>query len=86
MMYNNYLNPVKSMKEMQEDARKKNNEEADRLCKNCCLCVGWSGIFIFICYVIIFVIMTFISSLLGKGNKEDEQLLIIEGYLGSGSN
>ena len=32
---------------MREQARKKNDEELDRLCKNCCL-----GIFIYIIYLI----------------------------------
>ena len=82
-MYSNNVYPLKTLEEMQRDAMKRNNEEADRLCKNCFLFIGWISILIFICYVMIFVIVTLISSQFGEGN---EQLVIIEEYLGSRSN
>ena len=43
------------MQSMQEQARKKNDEELDRICKNCCLVVGWLsllGLFGYIIYLI----------------------------------
>jgi len=82
-MYNNNVYPLKTLEGMQRDSMRRNNEEADRLCKNCFLFIGWSGILIFICYVMIFVIVTLISPQFGEGN---EQLIIIEEYLGSRSN
>ena len=36
--------------EMQEQARKKNDEELDRLCNKCCLLIGWSVVFGFFVY------------------------------------
>ena len=44
-----------NMKSMQELARKKNDEELDRICKNCCLVIGWLfvlGLFSYIIYLI----------------------------------
>ena len=76
-MYANNVYPLKTLEEMQRDAMKRNNEEADRICKNCFLFIGWSGILIFICYVLIFVIVTLINTQFGGGN---EQLVIIEEY------
>jgi hypothetical protein len=32
------------MQSMQEQARKKNDEELDRICKNCCLVIGWLSV------------------------------------------
>ncbi len=43
------------MKSLQEQARKKNDEELDRICKNCCLVIGWLfvlGLFSYISYLI----------------------------------
>jgi hypothetical protein len=51
----NSLYGTTDMQRMREQARKKNDEELDRLCKNCCLMVGWIsvlGIFIYIIYLI----------------------------------
>ena len=38
-----------------EAARKRNDEELDKLCKNCCLIIGWSlvlSLFIYYIYLI----------------------------------
>ena len=39
-----------STEELRAMARKKNDAELDRICKNCCLCVGWSFVLIFFIY------------------------------------
>ena len=73
-----------SLEDLQKSARIKNNAEADRVCTNCCLFIGWSVILIFMCYIIGLVLVTLIKSSLEKDESSD-QLLIIEEYLGSGS-
>ena len=75
---------MRTREELERDAVEKHGEEADRICENCLLFIGWISILIFICHIMIFVIVTLISSQLG--NKEGEQLVIIEEYLGSRSN
>ena len=45
-----------SEEERLREQLRKNNEELDRICKNICLCIGWSGVlclFIYIIYMII---------------------------------
>ena len=51
----NSLYEKTDMKSLQEQARKKNDEELDRICKNCCLVIGWLfvfGLFSYISYLI----------------------------------
>jgi len=72
---------MKTLEEMQLDARKKNDAEADRLCKNCQLWIGW-------CTVICLFIWLFV--LIGKISFTDHdnhkgESLIIEEYFGSES-
>ena len=43
---------IKEEKEIQRIALQKNNEELDRICKNICLCIGWSLVLIMFCWVI----------------------------------
>ena len=43
---------IKEEKEIQRIALQKNNEELDRICKNICLCVGWTLVLIMFCWVI----------------------------------
>ncbi len=48
---------VKSLEELQIDARIRNDKKADELCKNIGLCIGWSIVLFIILYVIILIIM-----------------------------
>ena len=43
---------IKEEKEIQRIALQKNNEELDRICKNICLCVGWTLVLIMICWIV----------------------------------
>ena len=43
---------IKEEKEIQRIALQKNNEELDRICKNICLCIGWTIVLILFCWVI----------------------------------
>tara|TARA_B100000035_G_C20781636_1_gene457147 strand:- start:63 stop:269 length:207 start_codon:yes stop_codon:yes gene_type:complete len=43
---------IKEEKEIQRIALQKNNEELDRICKNICLCIGWSLVLIMFCWVV----------------------------------
>tara|TARA_B100000131_G_C17869977_1_gene513790 strand:- start:517 stop:726 length:210 start_codon:yes stop_codon:yes gene_type:complete len=43
---------IKEEKEIQRIALQKNNEELDRICKNICLCIGWSLVLIMFCWII----------------------------------
>ena len=80
----NNVYPMKTLGEMQEDARKKNNEEGRRICRCSVFCLCWSLILLFTCYILVFVSIILIRSSL----EDEEQLLIIKEYLegGSGSN
>jgi len=79
-MYQSYQ--MKSLEEMQEDARKKNLEEADKLCKNICLCVGWSSILLGFCYLIIMIIVVSINA----PKKSNSILIVEEAIISSNSN
>ena len=83
---NNYVNPVKSLEKLQAESRVKNQAEADLLCKNICLCLGWCAVLLFICYLIIMIIIVGIHRFdTGCEDKKCEELLIIEEYYSSGS-
>lgn len=43
---------IKEEEEIRRIALQKNNEELDRICKNICLCIGWSLVLIMFCWVI----------------------------------
>ena len=43
---------IKEENEIQRIALQKNNEELDRICKNICLCIGWTLVFIMFCWVV----------------------------------
>lgn len=73
---------MKSLEEMQEDARKKNIEDADKLCKNICLCIGWSSILLGFCYLIIM----FIVISLTDTEKSNSILIVEEAIISSNSN
>ena len=78
-MRDNYVNPMKSLEELQEESRVRNQAEADRLCKNICLCIGWSSLILFFCYFIIFIVIVGIQGLnTNHPDKKYEELLIIE--------
>jgi hypothetical protein len=89
-MMDNYVNPIKSksLEELQEATRKRNQVEADRLCKNICLCIGWSFVLFFICYLIIFSIIMKIHEFDTNcsDKKRCEEFMIIEEYSGSEGN
>tara|TARA_B110000305_G_C18834019_1_gene357071 strand:- start:184 stop:405 length:222 start_codon:yes stop_codon:yes gene_type:complete len=72
---------MKTLEEMQADARKKNDAEADRLCKKCQLCIGW-------CTVICLFIWSFtliIKISFTDFDNHNGKSLIIEEFFGSGS-
>lgn len=43
---------IKEEEEIQRIALQKNNEELDRICKNICLCIGWTLVLIMFCWVV----------------------------------
>ena len=54
-MFNNTHKLNSEEVERLEAARKRNDEELDKLCKNCCLIIGWSlvlSLFIYYIYLI----------------------------------
>ena len=73
---------MKSLEEMQEDARKKNIEDADKLCKNICLCIGWSSILLGFCYLIIMIIVISLTDT----EKSNSILIVEEAIISSNSN
>jgi len=73
---------IKSLEEMQEDARKKNIEDADKLCKNICLCIGWSSILLGFCYLIIMIIVICLTDT----EKSNSILIVEEAITSSNSN
>ena len=76
----NNVYPMKTLGEMQEDARKKNNEDGRRICRCSVFCLCWSLILLFTCYILVFV-----SIILIRSSKDEEQIFIIKEYLESGS-
>ena len=89
-MRDNYVNPIKSnsLKDLQEASRRRNQVEADRLCKSICLCIGWSFVLFFICYLIVFsIIIAFSGNTNCSDKKRCGEIMIIEEYYsGSGGN
>jgi hypothetical protein len=79
-MNSNYVYPMKTLKEMQEDAMKKNNGEIERKCRCPFFCLCWSLLLLFTCYILVFV-----SIILIRSSKDEEQIFIIKEYLESGS-
>ena len=79
-MNSNYVYPMKTLKEMQEDAMKKNNGEIERKCRCSFFCLCWSLLLLFTCYILVFV-----SIILIRSSKDEEQIFIIKEYLESGS-
>jgi hypothetical protein len=83
---NNYVNPVemrvgKSLEELQGESRKRNLAEADRLCKNICLCIGWSFVLMMLFYLIITIfIITLFDTQGCPGDKRCNEFMIIEDY------
>jgi hypothetical protein len=72
-----YVNP---MEDLQEESRLRNQAEADRLCKNICLCIGWSSLLLFFCYIILVSIVMKLGGFDDCPDKKCEELLIIEEY------
>jgi hypothetical protein len=72
---------MKTLEEMKSDARKNNDAEADRLCKNCQLLIGWCTVLLL--FIWLFVLIDKIS--FTNHDNHIGELLIIEEYFGSES-
>ena len=68
--------------QINKEALRKNNEELDRICKKCQLCIGWCCVF----WLFIWCISLLITTI--RFNNVENQIVIIEEYLidSSGSN
>lgn len=43
--------------QLNKEALRKNNEELDRLCKKCCLTIGWCGLLSFLLYLVLILVI-----------------------------
>ena len=78
----NHSYQLKSLEEMQEDNRKKNQVEADILCQNICLCIGWISLLGGLCYIVIMIIVIELS----KTDRYNSGLIVEKAYTGSYDN
>lgn len=76
---------IKSLEELQADAKKRNDAEADKLCNNIKLCCGWSCCLGLFCWAIAIIIKT--TFFFTPYEKNAHSILILEEVLtSSGSN
>ena len=73
---------MKSLEELQADARKRNDTEAERICNNIKLCCGWSLVLGLFCYIIILII----STSLHDYDTNNSVLIVEDAMINSGSN
>ena len=71
---------MKSLEELQVDARKRNDAEAERICNNIKLCCGWSLVLGLFCYLTILIIS------ISLNDYNNSILIFEEGIINSGSN
>ena len=73
---------MKSLEELQADARKRNDAEPVRICNNIKLCWGWSIVFGLFCYIIILII----STSLHDYDINNYVLIVEDAMINAGSN
>ena len=73
---------IKSLEELQSDAKKRNDAEAERICNNIKLCCGWSLVLGLFCYLIVLII----SISLNDYDKNNSVLIVEKENINSGSN
>lgn len=73
---------MKSLEELQADARKRNDAEAERICNNIKLCCGWSLVLGLFCYIIILIITISLKDY----DTNNSVLIVEEAMINSGSN
>ena len=47
---------MKTLDELQADAKLRNDKELERICNNIKLCVGWSSVIGLFCYIFIIIL------------------------------
>ena len=75
---------MKSLEELQADARKRNDAEVERICNNIKLCCGWSCVLGLFCYAIILIISISLQDY--NKNSYNSVLIVEEAIISSGSN